>query len=207
MNTEMGSINNQDIGKTKYPDRSRPNPNEAPGKTAVIVPQKKILSNHLNFESSVGFNGGAQKRGGLKLVLWMWTAATIDYLLILAASLLALVLFSIIVSSSTVIGDSLKLLLKPKKINSTFFFLVVAMGWTYFVVVRSFIGASVGEWFCNLRLGRPSERLMKRYVLRLILRTGLVIITGLFTIPILSLIFRRDVAGKLSGGLYIYSLK
>lgn len=203
MNTELGSNNIQDIRNNQYPDISR----RTPSKPAVLPPQKKIIDHHLYFESNLGFNGGSQKRGGLKLVLWMWTAATIDYLLILAASLLALVLFSMIVSSSTLFGESLKLLLKPKKINTTFFFLLIAVGWTYFVVVRSFIGASIGEWFCNLRLGRPSERLLKRYVLRLILRTGIVIVTGLFVVPLLSLLFRRDLAGKLSGGLYIYSLK
>ena len=206
MNTDADLNNNQGFDQHS-PDVSRRMPHQSPGKTPAQNPLKKIIRNNLNFDANTGFNGGSQKRDGFKLVLWMWTAATIDYLLILAASLLALVLFSQIVSSSTLVGDSLKLLLKPKKINTTFFFLLIAVGGTYFVVVRAFIGASIGEWFCSLRLGRPSERLMKRYVLRLILRTGFVILTGLFIVPILSLVFRRDLAGKFSGGLYIYSLK
>lgn len=75
------------------------------------------------------------------------------------------------------------------------------------MVVRTYLGATLGEWSCDLRLGKPSERMQKRYVLRNILRTSIVIASGIIFIPLISLLFRRDLAGKLSGGLYIYSLK
>ncbi len=162
-----------------------------------------------------GFIGGPQKRSGFKLVVWMWTAAIIDYLLILAGSLIALILFSMMVTSmgkSTELATSfavtfLKSFLHPKQVNLTLLAMIISVGWTYFIVARAFMGASIGEKFCELRLGKPSERLAPIYIVRLIGRTSLVVATGVVLIPILSLIFRRDLAGKLSGGLYIYSLK
>ena len=162
-----------------------------------------------------GFMGGPQKRGGFKLVLWMWTAAVIDYLLILICSLMALILFSMLVTQMQKSLDvatqfaalGLKTLIHPKKVNWTFLGMIVSVGWTYFVVTRTFMGASIGERFCHLRLGKPSERLNSLYIVRLIARISFVVVTGIILIPILSLIFRRDLAGRLSGGLYIYSLK
>lgn len=162
-----------------------------------------------------GFIGGPQKRAGFKLVLWMWTAAAIDYLLILAGSLIALILFSVMVTSLSKSGELassyatlfFKSILHPKKVNLTWLLMLISVGWTYFVVTRSFMGASIGERFCDLRVGKPSERMHAFYSVRLIGRISLVLVTGVFIIPILSLLFRRDLAGKFSGGLYIYSLK
>ena len=162
-----------------------------------------------------GFTGGPQKRSGFKLVLWMWTAAVIDYLLILAGSLLALVLFSLIATkmhqslelATHYLTITLKSLLHPKKVNLTFLVMLISVGWTYFLVTRTFMGASIGEKFCGLRLGKPSERLSPFYVVRLMTRISFVVLTGIFLIPVLSLIFRKDLAGRFSGGLYMYSLK
>lgn len=162
-----------------------------------------------------GFLGGPQKRSGFKLVLWMWTAAVIDYLLILASSLITLIIFSMIVThlqksldlALQMAAFTVKSLLHPQKINFTFLVMVIVVGWTYFVVSRTFMGASIGEKFCGLRLGKPSERLNPWYVVRLLVRTSLVVFTGVVLIPFLSLVFRKDLAGKFSGGLYIYSVK
>lgn len=162
-----------------------------------------------------GFTGGPQKRSGFKLVLWMWTAALIDYLLILAGSLFALILFSMMVTQMQKSLDlashfaliAMKTMLHPKKVNLTFLAIIISVGWTYFVVTRTFMGASIGEKFCGLRLGKPSERLSPFYVVRLMARTTFVVLTGVILIPVLSLIFRKDLAGRFSGGLHIYSLK
>lgn len=174
-----------------------------------------VVSSVQESPAFTGFMGGPQKRSGFKLILWMWTAAVIDYLLILAGSLIALVLFSLLMTqvqksieiASSIAVSSLKALLHPKQVNYTFLAMIISVGWTYFLVTRAFMGASIGEKFCELRVGKPSERLSSFYVLRLMARISFVAATGIVLIPILSLLFRRDLAGRLSGGLYIYSLK
>ncbi len=77
--------------------------------------------------------------------------------------------------------------------------------WMYLIVTRFFMGASVGEWACNLRLGQPNQRIKTTYLLKVIFRTSLIMVTGVFIIPVLSLILKKDMAGEMSG-IKVYSL-
>ena len=72
-------------------------------------------------------------------------------------------------------------------------------------MMRIFMGASLGEWTCQLRLGQPAQRMRASYYLRVIVRTTLILITGIITIPILSLILKRDLIGEVTG-VRVYSL-
>lgn len=73
------------------------------------------------------------------------------------------------------------------------------------IFLRGFNGATIGEWTCSLRLGQPWQRLQSGYILKVLLRTTLIMATGIVTLPLLSLLFKRDLAGDISG-LKIYSL-
>ena len=72
--------------------------------------------------------------------------------------------------------------------------------------MRVFLGASMGEWNCDLRLGEPLQWFDFSYLFRVILRTTVVVGSGLILLPILSLLFSRDLAGDISG-VKIYSLE
>ncbi|MEQ1877493.1 MAG: hypothetical protein ABL958_12680 [Bdellovibrionia bacterium] len=69
----------------------------------------------------------------------------------------------------------------------------------YLIIFRSFLGATLGEWAFDIQLGTAADQASAYYPLRVILRSFIVIATGFITLPILSLIVGRDLAGVLSG--------
>lgn len=69
----------------------------------------------------------------------------------------------------------------------------------YVVISRSFFGATLGEWTFDLQIGRDEERAKEGYPLRVAFRSVLVTLTGLILLPLVSAIFRRDIAGRISG--------
>ena len=70
---------------------------------------------------------------------------------------------------------------------------------SYLVLARVFLGSSLGEWACGLRLGEPRQRFSPRYVFLVLLRFTVVVATGVVILPILSLLSGVDWAGRLSG--------
>ncbi len=69
----------------------------------------------------------------------------------------------------------------------------------YLLIFRVFAGCTIGEWACGIRLGEPRQRISNDYSLRVIQRFILITLTGIVTLPILSLIVGEDLAGRLSG--------
>lgn len=69
----------------------------------------------------------------------------------------------------------------------------------YLLTLRVFLGCTLGEWACGLRLGEPRHRLSPGYSLRVHFRLIVTVLTGVVTLPLLSLLFGVDLAGKLSG--------
>lgn len=155
-----------------------------------------------NYDTS--FLGGPQKRSSYRLSLWMWLASFIDLCVIAA------------MTSAVVFSFLFLLRYNPNIFYAQFFtkaqffltltVLSVFMGWMYYITCRSFSAATVGESACSLRLGQPSDRLLKNYVSKVIFRTTLTLATGIITFPFLSLVFGKDLMGELTG-LRIYSLK
>lgn len=159
----------------------------------------------MNFTDSTGFHGGpSARRKGYRLALWSWLASVIDGLILISASCIFITAFSLIMKSSlgALIGDVLN---NQSKVM-VFFEVFFVFAWIYMVSVRSLMGSTIGEWSCELRLGQPHERLQSSYVLKVALRSTLILLTGVITLPLLSLIFGRDVAGAASG-LKLFSLK
>jgi hypothetical protein len=155
------------------------------------------------FQESTGFHSGpVSKRGRYQVIFWSWTAGFIDVLLCAGLCCIFLVSFSLLMDLSISqilrqMGSSLT------EILGYAFLCFTAM---YLMVSRSFLGFSLGEWTCQLRLGSPKERLLKDYSVRVVFRTLLIVCTGFLTVPLLSLIFGRDLAGQLSG-VHVVSLK
>lgn len=211
-----------DINKEK----NRINPQRAPQKREAPVPLRGPMidrrrkptmpspsklnelfkGNALQFEQGTGFHGGpSAKRKGYRLALWSWLASLIDALILVSASCVFMLMFSLIVKSS--IGGILQGF-SHEQHRWIFFAEVYALSsWFYMITVRGIMGSTIGEWACDLRLGQPHERLQSGlYILRVILRSSLILLTGVITLPLLSLIFGKDIPG-LCSGLRLFSLK
>jgi len=72
----------------------------------------------------------------------------------------------------------------------------------YQMILRMFLGFTIGEWACGLRLGSTSERLSGNYAFRVFLRSMVNMVSGFVLLPFLSLLFGQDLAGRISG-LYL----
>jgi succinate dehydrogenase hydrophobic anchor subunit len=150
-----------------------------------------------------GFRSGSQKRSGLKLGLWTWLSASIDGLVLVSLSCFFMIAFSFLMKTSPSVLFSF---VKNQSTEATIAMLFLVSLWSYLIFMRAFIGASIGEWSCDLRLGEPVQRFNKTYLLRVILRTTLIVMTGIFVLPLISLITKKDIAGLISG-VRIYSLQ
>lgn len=151
-----------------------------------------------------GFRSGSQKRSGFKLALWTWLSASIDALVLVSLSCLFAIAFSFLMRTS----PTLLMVTFIKSQNPLFNLglLFVLSTWSYLIFMRAFIGASIGEWTCDLRVGQPLQRFKSNYVFKVMLRTTLIMLTGVFILPLMSLLLARDIAGDLSG-VRIYSLQ
>jgi hypothetical protein len=77
------------------------------------------------------------------------------------------------------------------------------MSWIYLVATRMFLGSTPGESVFEEQLGTPAENQKWNYMLKVVWRSTLVLLTGFIILPILSFIFKTDLTGKISG-LSIY---
>ncbi|WP_413561530.1 RDD family protein [Bdellovibrio sp. HCB209] len=170
-------------------------------------PQKDLFKSRgeLNFSTGTGFQGGpSRKRKGYRLALWSLMASVIDGLILVAISCAFLISFSLLMktSAASVINtffhtqSQLILLLEIYAVSA----------WVYLIATRVLTGSTIGEWACNIRLGQPHERMETRYVLRVLKRSTLILVTGVVVLPALSLILGGDLTGKLCG-LRLFSLK
>lgn len=163
----------------------------------------KNSSEKESFIESTDFQGGNQKRTGQKLIFLSWLSAVIDLMLMISLSCFALIIFSVLIRLQ--LSTSLKMLFLEKSIFQVFVITFAFLLWTYLVLTRYLMGATIGEWSCQIRLGQAAQRLQGDYFLRVLIRSTVIMLTGIFLLPLISLIFKRDFAGDLSG-LKIFSL-
>lgn len=179
---------------------------EQPLERAPVKSQftKNIFHRFDFIEAGAGFHSGSQKRSGLKLALWTWLSASIDTLVLLSISCFFMIAFSLLMQSSA--KSVLQSFIVQPQLSQLFLGMFLISFWIYLITMRLLMGASIGEWTCQLRLGQPAQRFKISYSFRVIARTSLVLLTGVILFPILSLIFRRDLVGDITG-IKIYSLK
>lgn len=159
---------------------------------------KKLFRNRqsLEWEMGTGYHSGpVGRRKGYQLTLWSLLASTIDGLLLVSMSCVFLMAFvkitHIPVSKISLVDLGLSYLIGS---------------WLYMITTRFFIGSSIGEAACDIRLGKPQDRLSGWYFLRVVARSTLVAATGVVVLPVLSLIAGRDIPGAVSG-IKLFSLK
>jgi len=190
------------IDKIKPGNLPRPleTPDEKTPENPVNYPDslKKIFRNrqNLEWEMGAGFHSGpVGKRKGYVLTLWSLMASTIDALLLIAMSCVFLMAFIKIIHTPITQG-----------VLEDFGVIYILGSWLYMITTRFFIGSSIGEAACDIRLGKPQERISSMYFLRVVVRATLIMATGIVVLPLLSLVFGKDIAGSLSG-LKLFSLK
>lgn len=195
---DNSNVNNDSL--TPTPERIIRSPLR-PSKPADIFNRLEMIEDDLS--AVIGFHSGS-KKSGIKLALWSWFAAGLDALVLISTSCFFIMVFSFLMKTSpnSVIG----LFFKNKNLINVIGVLFLAILWTYLVFMRIFMGASVGELSCGLRLGQPLERLQFSYFLKVMFRTTLILGTGVVVIPVISLLLSRDIAGDICG-LKIYSLQ
>lgn len=89
----------------------------------------------------------------------------------------------------------------PTQIHLALLFITVLQ--LYVLTARSFFTATLGEWAFELQLGSPTDQKRSIFPLLVAWRSLLMTATGLVIVPLLSLIFRRDLA-KYVTGLQLY---
>lgn len=77
--------------------------------------------------------------------------------------------------------------------------LVYSVAQLYMIISRSFFGQTLGEWSIEQQLGTPNQQEKFAYVFKLLWRTLLISFTGFVILPLISLIARKDITGKLCG--------
>ena len=130
-----------------------------------------------------------------KLMAWSLAAGLIDLLMIFSVSCFVLGVLVLLMGWKV----SLTQVIHTQSLQ-----LALALTWfgfyaSYLLVLRVFLGCTLGEWSCGLRLGEPRHLLSPNYSLRVHLRLVISLATGVIILPVLSLLFGVDIAGKLSG--------
>ncbi|MCC6137448.1 MAG: hypothetical protein IT287_02360 [Bdellovibrionaceae bacterium] len=73
----------------------------------------------------------------------------------------------------------------------------------YYMCTRGFWGSTLGDWAFDIQLGLESDRLKWYYPALVVLRMGVVALTGFVVLPLVSFFTKKDVIGYLTGiGLY-----
>lgn len=158
--------------------------------------------------SDMGFQGGSQKRSRLQLTLWSWLSVSIDALILIAISCFFVITFAFLMKSTSnemLVFIQNQMLGGKHAVIKFFAISFICSFWIYLIFMRVFNGATLGEMTCYLRLGQPMQRLASSYILRVLLRTTLIMLSGIIVIPTLSLIFQKDIAGEITG-IKLYSL-
>ncbi len=180
--------------------RSAPSDLQIPG-TETDIPASvptADLSKHFRggrlpeWTDSTDFHRGSRSGGvGHALMAWSFMAALIDSLILfsLGCTFLFTLSFLVKVQAFSLVG-----------VMAQDFVAIGVLGGlslicAYMIMLRVFLGFTIGEWACGLRLGSLKQRLNRTYGLRVIARTFLVMATGLFLFPALSLLTGRDLQG------------
>lgn len=157
---------------------------------------------------SAAFHRGPNKRRGYRLTAWLLASVLTDVLIIVACTCLfllgAAMLFKLM--NDPELNQFTKYFLSQKTMKQTALYLYGYISLIYFIFFRVFLGATIGEWSCGIRIGQPSERMKPNYTFKVVSRVLLITGTGIFILPLLSLLLKKDVAGQLTKAS-LYTLK
>lgn len=168
------------------------------GSAAVDEILKTLQKNRrLDFETSKEKISQTTPKLELKKSVWSFSAAILDAMLVVAASLLCMIVV-LVATKADLIGN----LSNPDgqgMIYLSLFSVFAGVCFIYLVGNRIFVGCTPGEWAFDQCVGKPEELNTTSYTLSVIARSLLVIATGFITLPILSVLTNKDIAGNITG--------
>lgn len=165
----------------------------AKAQTAV----NEILKN-LNQKRQIDFiNETEKQRLELKKSKPFFFAATLDAMLITASFLLSMIVMLTITKIDLFLNLGHAETSRFVYIATLSLFLAITF--IYMVVNRAFIGCTPGEWAFDQCCGNEKQMHSLSYVPRLALRTMVVMATGFITLPVLSYLLNKDIAGQIIG--------
>lgn len=124
-------------------------------------------------------------------------ATVLDAMLITAAFLMTLILMLSITKIDMILN-----LTHPETSGMVYvatFALFAMVTFVYMVVNRSILGYTPGEWAFDQQCGQNDENEDTLFILKIAFRTVLVMATGFITLPFMSYLFNKDMAGDFSG--------
>lgn len=165
----------------------------AKAQTAV----NEILKN-LNQKRQTDFIYETEKqREILKKSKPFFFAATLDAMLVSALFLLSMIVMLTVTKVDLFLNLSHAESSQLVYLATAGLFLTITF--IYMVVNRAFVGYTPGEWAFDQRCGQIEQMNTLSYIPRLAFRTFVVIATGFITMPLLSYLFNKDVAGQMAG--------
>ena len=132
-----------------------------------------------------------------KATSWSLSAAILDGMLVIAASLLCMIIL-LLITKVDLIGN----LTHPDDaymIYAATAAIFAGVSFIYLTVNRIFMGATPGEWAFDQRVGQPEELPTGLFALKVAARSALVVITGFILFPVISAILGKDFAGQITG--------
>lgn len=191
---QLTEILPRDITDVKTPTRVPPTPPEISpvNKINFQIPDKAI-------SDQTGVRRGASDNlvNPLTPISVSLASIVLDGAIVLAFSLIFLVslvvatgvdLLSVVRGSQNELATQLSLAV-----------LYLAVFEMYVIVARSFFGRTLAEWTFDLQMGDDEQITRARYPAQVLWRSLLNLLTGVVVLPILSLLFRRDLAAKFTG--------
>jgi hypothetical protein len=167
------------------------------------VPSAFKQSSQLNIQkkpsSNIGTRRGAADSPIGKLVLASVSvpSAILDFVVVTA---LTLIFVSAMLSVTKVdIGILMNSTDSDLLTRISLGLLFLAIMQMYAVISRSFYGRTLGEWTFDVQLGLKEDQADTFYPMKVIFRSMLVSLTGVIILPLLSLLLRTDLAGRISG--------
>lgn len=122
------------------------------------------------------------------------SAVVLDAMLVVAAFLGSLISLLMVTQIDLIAAISTA---STEMLAATLGSLFAAICWVYLSVNRLFLGSTPGEWVFDQRLGPAEAQGSASYALKSVLRPTLIILTGLATLPLISMIVGRDLLGRL----------
>ncbi len=199
-----------DIFSTKpevEPQSPAPSPSPSPAPASRKAPSRPVVTGHLPISPSVrvteqvqtGVRRGAHdaKGGVLRPAAISLPSIILDFTVVVALSLVFLVsLLSVTQVEVLSVAFNLR---SDGATQMSLSVLFVAIMQMYVVVSRSFFGRTLGEWTFDFQMGDDRQHRSGLYPLLVAWRSFLIVISGLVVLPLLSLIFHRDLTARLSG--------
>jgi hypothetical protein len=160
------------------------------------ISQQRKLDFSAHVKEKVSLQIEKNKAPEYKNVVWSAGAFILDAMMILALSLV----FTIDMLLVTRV-DLIRNLTQPVIGNILFISLaamLLAVITLYYTICRSFLGFTLGEWAFELQMGTDEERNSAYYPLKVTARSLLSLVTGFVLLPVISVIVRTDLAGRLT---------